>query len=252
MALPDHHHQTPMSEVDPKRRVERAKNVAAGYTLSNIIKSEPYIDSAIELLEKRWDELSQANKIVEFDKWFNYMAFDIIGEVTFSSRFGFLESGRDIGGAIANPRVLTLYVTIMGYFQWLHRLTLGNPLIGYLNLMPTQHIFDTCLSAVNNRKKNPNARTDMMEQWMLSLKAHPERFEEKEIYAVATATIGAGADTISATLQAFWYNLLRKPEHVSQLRAEIASAKTQGKLSKVVSYAEAQELPFLQACVCFR
>ncbi|KAI9875185.1 MAG: hypothetical protein M1830_008778 [Pleopsidium flavum] len=249
MALPDHHHQTPMSEVNPKRRIERAKNVAAGYALSNIIKSEPFIDGTIELLEKRWDELSQANKIVEFDKWFNFMAFDIIGEVTFSSRFGFLETGRDIGGAIANTRVLTLYVTIMGYFPWLHRLTLGNPLIAFLNLTPSQHIFDTCVGAVNVRKKNPDARTDMMEQWMLSLKAHPERFEPREIYAVATATIGAGADTISATLQAFWYNLLRNPQHLSRLRAEIDSANTQGKLSKVVSYAEAQELPFLQACI---
>ena len=250
MALPDHHHQTPMSEVNPKRRVERAKNVASGYALSNIIKSEPYIDSTIELLEKRWDELSQENKPVEFDKWFNYMAFDIVGEVTFSSRFGFLESGRDIGGAIANSRVLTLYVTIAGYFQWLHRLTLGNPLIAYFNLTPSQHIFDTCLTAVNARRKNPNTRMDMMEQWLGTLKAHPDRFEEKELHAVATATIGAGADTISATLQAFWYNLLRQPQHLSKLRAEIDSANAQGKLSKVVSYAEAQDLPFLQACVC--
>lgn len=41
MALPDHRLQTPMSEVNPKRRIERAKNVAARYKLSSIIKSEP-------------------------------------------------------------------------------------------------------------------------------------------------------------------------------------------------------------------
>ena len=249
MALPDHNHQTPMSEVDPKRRVERAKNVAAGYSLSNIIKSEPFIDESIALLEKRLDELSQANKPVEFDRWFNYMAFDIIGEVTFSSRFGFLESGRDIGGAIANSRVLTLYVTIMGYFQWLHRLTLGNPLIAYFNMTPSQHIFDTCLRAVDARNKNPNVRIDMMEQWKMSMAAHPERFEQRELYGVANATIGAGADTISATLQAFWYYLLRHPKYLARLRDEIDAASF-NKSSKIVSYAEAQELPFLQACVC--
>ena len=108
MALPNHHHQTPMSEVDPKKRVERAKNVAAAYTLSNIIKSESHIDKVIDLLETRLDRLAEQGAPVEFDKWFNYMAFDVIGEVVFSSAFGFTDSGSDIGGSIANTRFLTV------------------------------------------------------------------------------------------------------------------------------------------------
>jgi cytochrome P450 len=249
MALPDRRFQTPMSEVDPKRRVERAKNVAAGYALSSIIKSEPHINDAIELLEKRLDELSQAGQPVEFDRWFNYLAFDVIGEVTFSRAFGFLESASDIGGSIANSRALTLYVTIAGFFLTLHDMTLGNPWVGKLGLTPSQHIFDTVSRAVASRKKNTEARTDMMEHWMQAQAAHPERFGETEIQAVASATVGAGADTVSATLQAFWYYLLRKPEDLARVRAEVDKARAEGKLSKVVSYAEARELPFLQACV---
>ncbi|KFY32922.1 hypothetical protein V495_08597 [Pseudogymnoascus sp. VKM F-4514 (FW-929)] len=249
MALPDHRFQTPMSEVNPKRRVERAKNVAAGYTLSSIIKSEPQINDAIELLEKRLDELSKAGQPVEFDRWFNYLAFDVIGEVTFSRAFGFLETSTDIDGSIANSRVLTLYVALAGFFLTLHNATLGNPWMGKLGLTPSQHIFDTVSRAVASRKKNTEARTDMMEHWMQAQAAHPERFGETEIQAVASATVGAGADTVSATLQAFWYYLLRKPEDLTRLQTEIDKASREGKLSKVVSYAEARELPFLQACI---
>jgi cytochrome P450 len=249
MALPDHRFQTPMSEVNPKRRVERAKNVAAGYTLSSIIKSEPQINDAIELLEKRLDELAEAGQPVEFDRWFNYLAFDVIGEVTFSRAFGFLETASDIGGSIANSRALTLYVAIAGFFLTLHNATLGNPWMGKLGLTPSQHIFDTVSRAVASRKKNTEARTDMMEHWMQAQAAHPERFGETEIQAVASATVGAGADTVSATLQAFWYYLLRSPEDLARVRAEIDKAGEEGKLSRVVSYAEARELPFLQACV---
>lgn len=249
MALPDYRFQTPMSEVDPKRRVERAKNVAAGYALSNIIKSEPHIDSAIELLERRWDELSEAGKPVELDRWFNYLAFDVIGEVTFSRAFGFLESASDIGGSIANSRVLTLYVTIAGFFLTLHDMTLGNPWMGKLGLTPSQHIFDTVSRAVDERKINTNARTDIMEQWMRTQAAHPHRFGETEIQAVVSATVGAGADTVSATLQAFWYYLLRSPDDLARLQLEVDTASAEGKLSKVVSFSQARELPFLQACV---
>ncbi|OBT84328.1 hypothetical protein VE02_07275 [Pseudogymnoascus sp. 03VT05] len=249
MALPDHRFQTPMSEVNPKRRVERAKNVAAGYTLSSIIKSEPQINDAIELLEKRLDELSEAGQPVEFDIWFNYLAFDVIGEVTFSRAFGFLETASDIGGSIANSRALTLYVAIAGFFLPLHNATLGNPWMGKLGLTPSQHIFDTVSRAVASRKKNTEARTDMMEHWMQAQAAHPERFGETEIQAVASATVGAGADTVSATLQAFWYYLLRSPKGLARVRAEIDKASEEGKLSRVVSYAEARELPFLQACI---
>ncbi|MCJ1402685.1 hypothetical protein MMC11_005906 [Xylographa trunciseda] len=247
--LPNHHHQTPMSETDPKRRVERARTVASAYTLSNIIKSEPYIDNAISLLETRLDELANSEKPVEFENWFNYLAFDIVGEVAFSRTFGFLEQGKDVGGAIANSRILTIYVAVMGYFQWLHRLTLGNPLVEKWGLTPNQHIFDTSKRAVLSRQKNPDVRFDMMEQWLQTRKLYPDRLSENEMYGVVNATVGAGADTISTTLQAFWYHLLRHPQYLAKLRAEIDGAASEGKLSKIVSFAEAQQLPFLQACI---
>jgi len=247
--LPNYNHQTPMSETDPKRRVERARTVASAYTLSNIIKSEPYIDKAIGLLETRLDELAASGKPVEFENWFNYMAFDIVGEVAFSHTFGFLEQGKDVGGAIANSRVLTIYIAVMGYFQWLHRLTLGNPLVEKWGLTPSQHIFDTSKRAVLSRQKNPDVRFDMMEQWLQTRKLYPEKLSENEMYGVVNATIGAGADTISTTMQAFWYHLIRHPQHLTKLQAEIDGAAAEGKLSKIVSFAEAQQLPFLQACI---
>ena len=96
---------------------------------------------------------------------------------------------------------------------------------------------------------NPDKRANMLEQWMIQLEKHPDQFKESELYGVANATVGAGADTISATLQAFWYHLLRNPEAFAKLRTEIDTATMSGQLSVIVSYAEAQKLPYLQACV---
>lgn len=78
---------------------------------------------------------------------------------------------------------------------------------------------------------------------------YPDRMAENEIFAAAVANIGAGADTTSATLQAFFYYLLRNPQYLQRLREEIDTASANGQLSRIVSYAEAQKLPYLQACV---
>jgi cytochrome P450 len=238
-----------MSELDPKRHIAKFKNISSGYAFSNIIKSEPYIDNAIKILEKQLDKLSKENKPVHFDHWFNYFGFDVLGEVTFSQRFGFLEEGRDIGDAIANTKMLGGYIAIMGHFYWLHDWLLANPLIGWLNLQPSMHIFDTTLAAVERRSKNDEARKDMLEQWKETRAKFPERMEEKEILAAAVVNVGAGVDTISATLQAFFYYLLRNQAAFKRLREEIDEAQAKGQLSDPVSHAEAQNLPYLQACV---
>ncbi|EAW15334.1 cytochrome P450 [Aspergillus clavatus NRRL 1] len=248
-SIPDYHYVNQMSELNPRRHIEKTRNVAAGYALSNIIKSEAYVDTLLQLLKTRLDGLSESGTPVEFDRWFNYFAFDVVGEVTFSKSFGFVESGTDIRNAIANTRALALYIALMNPYVRLHNLTLGNPLLSRLGIQPSSHIFDTCLAAIDARKNNPDSRNDMMERWLHVRATYPDRMAENEVFAVAVANIGAGADTVSATLQALVYHLLRSPGHLQRLRAEIDAAKAKGELSAVVQYAEAQRLPFLQACI---
>ncbi|OCL10730.1 cytochrome P450 [Glonium stellatum] len=248
-SFPDYNHVNLMSELDPKRHITMMRNVSAGYALSNIIKSEPYVDACLALLESQFDDLCKAGKAVEFDKWFNFFGFDVVGEVTFSSRFGFLDSSTDVGNAIANSKALGLYISIMGHFIWLHDLTLGNPVLAKLGIQPTSHITETCRSAINTRKGNIEARKDMMEEWMSMRSKFPERMDESEITAAAVVNIGAGADTVSSTLQGFFYWLLRSPNHLKRLRDEIDNAQVKGLLSPIVAYSEAQKLPFLQACI---
>ncbi|KAL4784109.1 cytochrome P450 [Aspergillus varians] len=250
LALPDRRFQTPMSETDPKRRVERAKNVASAYTLSNLIKSEVHIDATIGLMLDKFDQFSENREVVAFDYWFNFLAFDIVGEVVFSERFGFLESGKDLGGSISNSRSLNAYIAAAGYFQWLHNLTLGNPLLSKLDLMPNNHLFDTTTAALERRQANPHPRNDMIEHWKRTLEEHPERMTIIDLQATATGTVGAGADTISGALQSFVYHMLRKPQKLQKLRAEIAAERAEGRCNDaVVSFAHAQNLEYLQACI---
>ncbi|KAJ6095580.1 hypothetical protein N7486_006326 [Penicillium sp. IBT 16267x] len=248
-SLPDYHYVNQMSELDHRRHIEKNRNIASGYALSNIIKSEPYVDAVLELFTNAMDVYAKAGKPFKFETWFTFYAFDVLGEVTFSKSFGFVETGTDIGNAISNTRALALYIAVMGHYTWFHNLTLGNPLLSRLGIQPSSHIFDTCLAAIKARKENPKVRKDMMQQWLDTRAKDPDRMAESEILGAAVANVGAGADTVSSTMQALTYCLIRSPEHLQRLRAEIDAAQAGGELSPIVQYNEAQKLPFLQACM---
>jgi cytochrome P450 len=235
-----------MSELDPRRHAQRSKHLAAGFSMTHVLKSEPHVSSSILRLKSRLHEFAQSTAEVHLDHWFNYLAFDIIGEVVFSSSFGFLDAGRDLGGSIANNRFLSLYVAIAGFFQNVHRMTVGNPIVSDRKLMPTQHIFDTTLTAIDARQKNPGVRRDVLSLWMEQRAANGDSFSEKELYGCVNMTVGAGADTVSASLQSFFYHIIRHPRMLERVRKEIGDA---GLTEDVVSYADAAGLPFLMACV---
>ncbi|KAL4954647.1 cytochrome P450 [Aspergillus filifer] len=248
-SLPDYRYVSQMSETDPERHIAKGKNVAAGYALTNIIKSESYVDDIINILKTQLDTLIENKKEIHLDKWFNYLAFDVVGEVTFSQSFGFTKAGYDIGGSIANARKLALYVSTMGHFIWLHNLMLGNPMMSRLGLLPANHTFDTAVAAIESRKRNPEARNDMMERWISVRNNYPDRMSEEDLFAAAAGNVGAGAETVSAALQALVYYLLNNPIYLRRLQNELDGAKERGELSKVVQYSEAHKLPYLQACI---
>ena len=238
-----------MSERDPKKHNTKRSNVASAYTLSNVLKNESVIDEIIELMEQRLIDMSQQNQQVELGQWLHFLTFDLLGEVMFSSRFGFLDQGRDVGGSIKNNFYLSLYVTSMVYMQWLHSLLLGNPLLRWIDFQPNEHTFTTAIDCIAARKTHTEARVDMMEHWMIQHGKSPERFSEKDMFSTVISTLGAGGGTMGSVLEAFFYFLLREDtKYLQRLQKEIDDAKT----STIISFSEAQQLPYLQAVVSAR
>jgi Cytochrome P450 len=63
------------------------------------VSFEPYIDSTISVLIEQFDKrFVKGQEVCDLGKWLQMFAFDVMGEITFSKRLGFLESGHDIGG----------------------------------------------------------------------------------------------------------------------------------------------------------
>jgi hypothetical protein len=112
--------------------------IAAVYSMSNLVSFEPLVDSTVDVfrheLDRRFVETGQT---CDLGTWLQYFAvsiipgrtlfgemttlvlttslkFDVIGEITFSKRLGFLEEGRDVEGIMASIWQWFEYVALVG------------------------------------------------------------------------------------------------------------------------------------------
>ncbi|KAI1848539.1 hypothetical protein JX265_013787 [Neoarthrinium moseri] len=251
MQFPDWRWENPMAELDPKKKNQMSKNFASAYTLSNVLKSEAAADEVIDKLCEWMDQYAERKEPMPLDWFLTYAAFDIIGEFAFSKQFGFISTGTDVENAIHTIASLNAYGAIAGFYHWFHYL-LANPFVTWTGLMPYGLFYNTTFKAVDQRRKNPDARYDLIAHWFKTHEEHPERLSIRNIEAHTFQAVGAGSDTVSTGLQSFIYHIIKNPEgqHWQRVRAEIRDAQSQGRCSdRVVSYADAQKLPYLQACI---
>jgi benzoate 4-monooxygenase len=69
----------------------------------------------LDLFYKRWSKISKSadGDFAEINAlhWFNYLAFDIIGDLAFGSPFGMLEKGEDVTECQLSADAETTYVS---------------------------------------------------------------------------------------------------------------------------------------------
>ncbi|KAH8594380.1 cytochrome P450 [Bisporella sp. PMI_857] len=244
-AMPDSSWHNMMAELDPQKFGVMAKKVSGGYTSTNILRSELEIDHAIEILKSQIDRLDDQGESVALDKWFTFFAFDLVGQMTFSKPFGFLEQGKDVENCIATSHRLVPYLAMMAYFHMIHEIL--SPLLVWLDIQPMRHVMDTTIQAVNAREKSDRVAWDMIEQWKNQKSGEP--LTQRELLAAANANIAAGGEGIGTQSQALVYLLLKNPDCLQRLYRELNEAALNHQVSSPVQYSEALELPYFQACM---
>ncbi|KAH8680550.1 cytochrome P450 [Xylariales sp. PMI_506] len=250
MRFPDWRFRTPMSVLEPRAKVELSKQLASAYAMTNVIKSEEHITVQIEGLLQWLDKYANSHEPMDLAKFFTFTAFDIVGEVVFSKPFGFLEKGIDIDNCIAQTLQFECYISIAAFAQWLHNLLVANPVVTWLGIMPTNYLAKTSNLALEARKKNQEARFDFVAHWLKAHEKSPDKLSYRDLQSAVMANVGAGSDTVSCALQSTVYHMIRHPNAWQRAREEIDRARDQEGIciDRVISYTDAQKLPYLQAC----
>lgn len=148
---------------------------------------------------------------------------------------------------------------------WLDKLLWKNPV---LNMLSDWGLLDNSFAVATfarvrmqerinsaNVEKVPEAtRGDLLTMFMNAQKMRPEFMTDKRVLTMAVSMAFAGSETTAISLASVFYFTLKNPRCMKQLCDEIEEGVRTGQIedrkpSGLVSWAESQRLPYLDACI---
>ncbi|ETN45465.1 uncharacterized protein HMPREF1541_09297 [Cyphellophora europaea CBS 101466] len=252
-----------MTDESDHARTKRV--VAHAYSLSTLVEYEPLVDSTIRVfLHNLSDRYARTDNICDFGQYLQYFAFDVIGELTFSKRLGFIEHNQDVDGIISAIGSNFRYFSVLGQMPMLDELLGKNPLyIKYFRksvsspiLVFAQKLLQERLASLEEDKAQKEDlirnKPDFLSRFLQARKDtdEPDLTTDAKLLSYLFMNINAGSDTIASTLKAIFYYLLTHPTSLSILLQELDSAHEGGNLSTPTpTYHETQQLRYLSACI---
>lgn len=177
------------------------------------------------------------------------MKLDVIGEITFSKRFGFMDAGDD-GGAFTTFLDATKSASWVGQIPALYWLNdYLSPIIGNRLAIANRHgsVRQFAVKEISARQNRGSDHQDILSKLEAIHNEKPEAFDRDSLTSMATSNIFAGSDTTAISTRAILYFLMKNPRCKQLLLNELDEFRSQGKLSDPVKLEEADKMPYLQA-----
>ncbi|KFY35733.1 hypothetical protein V494_05668 [Pseudogymnoascus sp. VKM F-4513 (FW-928)] len=250
---PDPSKASLFADLDPHRHSVQRRKFASAYSMSSLVGYEPFVDNCSSLFLSRFHEMAQSGRNVNFGHWFQCYAFDVIGEITFGKRFGFLDMGvdeEDVFGAIDSRGAYSTYV---GIYPKLHNILF--PLLpstgghGYVAGYTRSQIASREALLKDPKSQDRDGPPDFVSKFLALRAGDPEKMTIRDIFTICQSNIGAGSDTTAITLSSILYHLLKYPATYRRLRDEIDGSVNSGTISDPITFKEATQLPYLQAVI---
>ncbi|KUJ07971.1 cytochrome P450 [Mollisia scopiformis] len=195
------------------------RNLAPGFSDKALRDQEPLLNKHFDLLMSRFREKS--GKPFDISQWYEFMTFDIIGDLTFGESFGCLESSK------ANI--------------WLDTLRVAAPAATILGMLskypPTLSVLTSLIPMMRREEQKFRSLTEGKMRHRLTLGQRPDfigNVQEvidqpdgisfREMQETAGVLLVAGSDTTASTLAGVTYYLSTYPKVLTKLTKEIRSA----------------------------
>jgi hypothetical protein len=110
--------------------------IAQKYSLSSLLSLEPLVDKVtrnfMSTLRDRAENIENSNlkgARLDLGEWLQFYAFDVIGAITFSRTFGFIDAGCDFRGVLRGLEGGLRYGALVGQVPALHSWLMANPFL---------------------------------------------------------------------------------------------------------------------------
>ncbi|BDD62610.1 hypothetical protein MPDQ_007305 [Monascus purpureus] len=255
---------------DRAEHTRKRKIVSHTFSAKSVGQFEEYIHANIELFVKQWTRLSDGAKAtngyasIDALNWFNYLAFDVIGDLAFGAPFGMLASGRDMAeirmsGDSKSPPSYVQAVEVLNrrgeVSAALGCLPVLKPFAKYLpdrffrdGIQAVEHLAGIAIARVSERVKpevmEKNTRVDLLARLMEGKDANGNKMGREELTAEALTQLIAGSDTTSNTACAALYWVLKTPGVLQKLRMVLDESIPAD--VEVPSFAMVKDIPYVQ------
>lgn len=231
--------------------------IAPLYSLSNVSKLEGLIDDVLLMLQRQLDSrFASTGETFDLGDWCQYFAFEVMGTMTFSKGYGFIEEGRDVGGMLNAIQTFMKTVAPMTQMYWLDRILYKNRIADSIRPAPGLGIMRFVGSVMKERReqlasgKAPELAKGKTHEDFLS---HFLRLQEtqKELPPWAStawtfSNVTAGSDSVGTVMRTCLYHLLANPRTLESLRSELQGADLTLPFPRL---SEIRDLSYLDACV---
>ena len=261
------------SDRNVERHAKTRRNFQGMYALSALVTYEDYVDECAAIFSRRLTEFSDSGKVIDLGHWFQCYAFDVIGDITYSQRFGFLDAGDDIAGLLETLQKAMVYGVLVGVYPswhpwifWVMQKISGSGAAG------RNYLYGFVRDQIKKRRleqeKGSNRRgfggdienaqlmdgklgpKDFLSKIMEAREATPEKVSEYDVQMVGGNNINAGSDTTAVSLSAIMFYLCRNPRAMAKLRKEITELEGNGKVNKdMVGFQDSLNMTYLQAVI---
>ncbi|KAI4127866.1 MAG: hypothetical protein LQ347_004420 [Umbilicaria vellea] len=237
------------AERDERIHGSQRRLVSRIYSMDSLEDLEKYVDDAVDVFKTKMQELQ--GRSVNMGLWVQLFAFDVIGEVTFSKRFGFMDMGQDDGSfaAIEGALQSAAWIGQVPLLYWIHDFFV--PVLGNHLGINARHgsLRKFAAQEVANRRDRGSDHRDLLDKLVETQKGKPNEMNDMAVLSMATSNIFAGSDTTAISVRSIIYYLLKNPEYKRKLVEEIDAKKKEGSLTVPVTLEQTKQMPYLQACM---
>ncbi|KAH8901441.1 pisatin demethylase [Thozetella sp. PMI_491] len=175
-----------------------------------------------------------------------FLALDIVGDMTFGKPFGFLDDGKDLYGWVKWNEGFFPIASTCATFPFLAKIFQTWPFSEVLPKSTDKVGLGCFIKAAEdtlNERHKPGAapKKDMIEIFLKHGATKDEATSEALVQVVA------GTDSVAVAIRMAMLYILTSPRVYNRLLAELDNAAAKGELSSPIKDAEAKRLPYLQA-----
>ncbi|MCJ1485541.1 hypothetical protein MMC06_005716, partial [Schaereria dolodes] len=257
---------------DRTEHTRKRKTISHTFSTKSIGQFEQYIQHNLQELATQWDRMSdtatgggQRYAAIDSLHWFNYLAFDIIGDLAFGAPFGMLTKGKDIAEVRKTPGSPVTYApaiqvlnrrgevsstlgclpTLKPYAKWLPDRFFRD------GLEAVENLAGIAVARVNERLQSgaadKNERVDLLARLVEGRDENGNKLGREELTAEALTQLIAGSDTTSNTSCALLYWCLRTPGVMQKLQKELDGAVPKNRT--IPDFNTVKDLPYLHMVI---